>query len=230
MNIEKFFGLKSQNPEKGYYVGSFKRSFAAMIDATIVLFLRVLVAQILGMFFITSALQKFLMDFKDKFGTDFVKNNPDHIDFVIHHSIFIIVLVFYAVVIFVGALYHALLNSSKWQATIGKHLLGIVIEKEDGSPISFNIAITHYFLSILPFAFITYLIAYRVNYGVTFFQSVTSSNLNIFLGILFLLWTHIHIITKRKTTAYDLICRTVFLNKKINAKFPWSEPKISNFL
>jgi len=231
MNIERFMNPKSdQDPKKGIYAGSFRRSCAAMLDVTIVLFIRVLTAQIIGMLLVTNELKKFLLEFKDKFGTEFVKNNPDHIDYVLHHRIFLVVLIFYALVIFVGTLYHALLNSSAWQGTIGKRVANIAIEKENGAPISFNLGLCHYFLSVLPFLFIMYLIAYQITHGVTFYQAVTASAFNVFFGVLFLLWTQIHTFTKRKTTAYDLICKTVLVNKKTAAQFPWSKPKISNFL
>ena len=229
MNIERFINPKS-GENKGIYAGSFRRSVAAMLDVTIVLFIRVLTAQILGMLFINRELQNFLLEFKDKFGTEFVKNNPDHIDFVLHHRVFFIALIFYTAVIFIGALYHALLNSSAWQGTIGKRVASIAIQKEDGSRISFGLALAHYFLSVLPFLFIMYLIAYQVSHEVTFFQAVTASAANVFFGVLFLLWTQIHTFTKRKTTAYDLICKTILVNKKTSTKFPWDKEKISNFL
>lgn len=225
MNIENFFhNFSKKDSDASFYASSSRRSFAASIDMTIVLILRALTAQILGTLYITKALQDFLLEFRDKFGTDFVKNNADHIAFIIHHKIFGIVLTFYAIVIFVGALYHALLNSSSWQGTVGKRLMGIVIEKEDESRISFSNALTHYFLSVLPFVYIFFIIIYQLKNNLTFFQTVTASDLNVFFGILFLLWTQIHLITKRKTTAYDLICKTIFVNKKIiEAKFPWSK-------
>ncbi len=229
MNIERFINLKSDE-NKGIYAGSFRRSVAAMLDVTIVLFIRVVTAQALGILFVNQELQRFLLEFKDKFGTDFVKNNPDHIDFVLHHRFFLVALIFYTAVIFIGALYHALLNSSSWQATIGKRVASIAIEKENGSRISFGLALSHYFLSVLPFLFIMYLISYQVSHDITFFQAVTASTFNVFFGILFLLWTQIHSFTKRKTTAYDLICKTVLVNKKTTAKFPWNKEKISNFL
>ncbi len=229
MNIEKFIN-PSADTNKSMYAGSFKRSFAAMIDVTIVLVIRVITAQILGMLIVNRELQKFLVEFRDYFGTEFVKNNPSHIDYVLHHRIFIVVLLFYTAVIFIGALYHSLLNSSSWQATIGKRLNNIVIEKENGSRISFNVALAHYFLSVIPFVFIMYLIAYQVSHDVTFFVAVTASPLNVFFGVLFLLWTQIQSFTKRKTTAYDLICKTVLVNKRTSAKLPWEKEKISNFL
>ncbi|MDX2083036.1 MAG: RDD family protein [Rickettsiales bacterium] len=231
MNIEKLFtNFLTQKTVDKIYAKSFSRAVAGGIDITIVLFLRIFTAQILGLLFVNLEIQKFLAEFKEKFGTDFVKNNADHISFVTHHRIFLIALFFYATVIFVGALYHALLNSSAWQATIGKRIMNIVIIKENGSTLGFNKALMHYFLSVMPFVFIMYLLGYQIQHNINFYQTVTASWLNIFLGIIFLLWTQIQIISKRKTTAYDLICKTFLINRRNAAKFPWSKEKISNFL
>ncbi len=230
MNIEKFFTSKAQNNSEQIYAKTFTRGFAAMIDASIVLFLRIVFTQIVGLLFINSMLQKFLLEFRDHFGTEFIKNNPEHISFVVHHRIFIIMLLFYSAVIFVGALYHALLNCSSWRATIGKRLMKITIEKENGDPMSFNLGLMHYFLSVLPFIYIFYIISFQLGNNLTFFQAVTFSTTNVFFGLIFVLWGQIQSFTKRKTTAYDLICKTVIINKKTTAKFPWSPSKISNFL
>lgn len=230
MSIEKFINNAPKNSSGNEYSGSTRRGFAAMIDAAIVLFIRVFTAQILGIIFVNNAIKEFLTEFQNKFGTEFIKNSPEHIHFVLHHRIFIIGLFFYASVIFVGALYHALLNSSYWQATIGKRLLGIAIEKYDGSKISFGTGLIHYFLSVLPFVFITYLIAFQLSNKLTFYQAATASSLNLFLGVLFIAWTQIHSLTKKKTTAYDLICKTLLVNKRTAAKLPWNNIEIRNFL
>lgn len=231
MNIERFVNLTPEKNSNGnQYTSSTRRGIAAMIDAGIVLFIRVVVAQILGILLVNNAIKDFMNEFQNKFGTEFVKNNPDHIDFVLHHRIFIICLLFYATVIFIGALYHALLNSSSWQATIGKRILGITVEKTNGSQISFGLGLAHYFLSVLPFVFVMYLIVFQVSHNLTFYGAITASSFNIFFGVLFILWTQIHSFTKKKNTAYDLICKTTLVNKKIATKFPWSKVEIRNFL
>ena len=45
------------------------------------------------------------------------------------------------------------------------------------------------------------------------YQAITGSIENIIFGIIFMLWLQIHLFTKNKTTAYDLICNTIFINK-----------------
>jgi len=221
MNIKNFFKKKEQ--EKEIYVTSFRRSFAASIDMWLVLFLRVLVMQTLGSLWFNAAIINFMAEFNEHFGTETIKNTREHIDFIIHNRIFFYSLLFYAIVIFVGALYHSYLNSSVWRGTIGKRVMKIIMEKEDGEKISFSTGLWHYFLSILPFAFIIYLVSYQVRNKLSFFQAVTSSEFNVFLGIAFLMWTQIHLFTKRKTTAYDLICKTIFINGRTAAKWPWSQ-------
>ena len=219
MNIENI----DNSFEKKEYAGSIRRSFAATIDIWIVLITRIIIMQLLGMIWINKQMAFFMQEFREHFGTEFIKNNPEHIDFIIHHRMFYYALVFYAIVIFIGTLYHAYLNSSAWQATIGKRLMKIIIVTQDGEKISLNRGRAHYFLSILPFAFIIYLISYQLNNGLTLFQTVTHSETNVFLGISFILWTQIHMFTKKKTTAYDIICKTVLIKKRTDAKFPWTK-------
>jgi hypothetical protein len=50
-----------------------------------------------------------------------------------------------------------------------------------------------------------------------------SSDLNIFLGIVFVLWVQIHLFTKNKVTAYDMITNVVAINGRNSAKWPWSK-------
>jgi uncharacterized RDD family membrane protein YckC len=222
--LEKIIKVKTKDKEEQKYASSFRRSAAATIDIWLVLFLRIAFMQTIGNLWLNSEILKFVQEFNEKFGTESIKNTPEHIDFVVHHRIFFYGLIFYAIVILVGTLYHALLNSSAWQATIGKRLMKIIVVKEpDESRISFQRSTAHYFLSVLPFAFIFYLMAYQIQHNLNFIQTITASELNVFFGIMFVLWLQIHVFTKKKTTAYDMICSTVFLNGRTACKFPWSK-------
>ena len=213
--LEKTIKVKTKDKEEQKYASSFRRSTAATIDIWLVLLLRVAFMQTLGTLWLNSEILKFIQEFNEKFGTESIKNTPEHIDYG---------LLFYAIVILFGALYHALLNSSAWQATIGKRLMKIIIVKEpDESRISFQRAMAHYFLSVLPFAFIFYLMGYQIQHNLNFIQTITASELNVFFGIMFVLWLQIHIFTKKKITAYDMICSTVFLYGRTACKFPWSK-------
>lgn len=220
MNIKEFLNPK---PEDKKYATSFRRSTASMADLWVVLFLRVIVMQFLGIIWLNSAITNFVQEFTDHFGTDKVLNIPEHVDFIVRHRIFLYGILFYTIVILVGTLYHAYLNSSSWKATIGKRLMKIMIVKEEDSKISFKLGFAHYFLSVLPFAFIVYLVIFQVRGHMTFYQALTASEANVFFGIAFVIWVQIHLFTKKKTTAYDLICRTFLINGKTAAKFPWSK-------
>ncbi len=204
------------------YSGSFKRTTAASIDAIIVLILRILTMQSLALVWINKSLANFAADFSNHFGTEAIKNTPEHINFIIHHRMFYYAIIFYSIVIFVGALYHAYLNSSLWQATIGKRLMKIIIIKEDNhSRIGLGRGLAHYFLSVLPFVYITYLLFYQVRNNLDFFHALTATEANVFFGVVFAFWAQIHIFTKKKTTAYDLICNTTLIEEKTSAKLPW---------
>lgn len=223
MSIKKIFNNQSSNNN---YAGSLRRSSAAFIDVAIVFFFRVIVMQILGSLWINPKIVSFLQEFQETFGTQTPKDTREHIEFIIHHSIFISVIIFYLIVVLVGAIYHAYLNSSAWNGTIGKRLMKITIAKESDQqllPITLVRGFAHYFLSILPFVFILYLISFQARNNLTFFQTITYSELNLFLGIIFVFWLQIHLFVRKKTTAYDMICKTVLINNKTTAKWPWSK-------
>jgi uncharacterized RDD family membrane protein YckC len=225
MSIKIFSEFFSKKNEQGQeYTGSSKRGSAAMIDMWIVLFLRMIVMQTLGSLWINRQILSFMEEFKNHFGTETIKNTREHIDFIMSHSIFSSMLIFYAIVLFVGALYYALLNASSWQATIGKRIMKtMVVKSGTDSPITFARAISHYFLAILPFAYIFFLISYQVSHKMTLFQAVTASELNVFFGLMFMIWVQMHLFTKKKVTAYDVICGTIYLNGRTKAKFPWTK-------
>lgn len=220
MNISSFLPKKDESQ----YPGSLKRGNAAMIDMLIVLLLRSVVAQFLGILFVNDVIKKFLLDFKEKFGTDSFKNIPTHVEFMVNHEVFSSVIMFYLIVIFVGALYYAYFNSSAWQATLGKRAMKIVMTKDGADPkVSFGSALSHYLLSVLPFVYIFYLVGFKTTNHLSFFTAVTSNPINILLGVIFVVWVQIHTITKRKTTAYDMICGTTFVKGRTTAKFPWNK-------
>lgn len=213
--------FKTNTTEK--YASTTRRLTAVSIDIWIVFFLRVFVMQILGILWINAQLANFLVEFKETFGTEEVKNVPEHINFILNHQLFWQVILFYLIIIFVGAFYHAYLNSSKWQATIGKRLTKIILSTKNDLPISFGRGLLHYFLSLLPFVYFTYIFALQVKSGAQFFDIILGSPVNLILGIIFVLWIQIQAFTRQKTTVYDLICNTSFTNGKTAFKFPWSK-------
>lgn len=221
MNIEKFF---KKNPRDKKYASSLRRSNASAIDIIIVTIFRLITVQTLGIYWINVKLLELHNDFKNFFGTATIKDTPAHINFVLHHPSVIHIIFFLSIIIFIGAAYHAALNSSAWQATIGKRLMGIVIVTEkDEQAMSFWRAMAHYFLSIAPLIFIVYILAMQVKTKMTLTELILGSDINLLLSIAFLLWIQPHLFTKKKTTSYDLICKTVMIHKKTSAKFPWSK-------
>lgn len=220
MNISEIF---KQDPQDKKFANSFRRSLAATIDIWIVLFLRITTAQILGTIWMKQVIADFISDFSAHFGTEDFKGTQEHLEFVINHKFFICSLIFYSIIILVGAVYHAYLNSSAWRATIGKRLMKIEILKESEFPMTFGRGLMHYFLSVLPFVFIIYLATFQIKNHLTFFETVTFSSSHVIFGLIFIFWVQIHLFTRKKTTAYDLICNTVLVNGKSVAKWPWSK-------
>ncbi len=222
MNIRNFFKKTNDNQ---IYSSSFKRSSATMIDMLITIFLRAIAMQLMGTLWINQQILNFAQEVKDHFGTDTLKNTPEHINFLVHHTIFLNMIIFYLITFFVGAIYHIYLNSSNWQATIGKRIMGIVMiqenEHEERKKINLKTSSLHYFLSILPFMYVIYLIAYQIYYDLSLLNAMLASETNVFLAIVFIGWVQIHVFTKKKTTAYDMICKTNFINGRTSYKTPW---------
>lgn len=224
MSIKKFTKNSSPDSDQIIYSDSFRRSIASGIDMVVVLFARAVLVQLIGSMYLDRIWKNFFVEFYDKFGTETVKRTPEHIAFLVHHQIFYITLLSLVAVLLLGAFYHAYLNSSLWQATIGKRVMKIVIVKGSyNSKLSFNLAILHYFLSLVPFIFIFYLLNYQFNHNLSFFETITDSALNLFFGFLFIFWVQIHLFTRKKTTAYDLICNTFLINGKTDSKLPWKK-------
>ncbi len=165
---------------------------------------------------------QFVEAFQNEFGTDSPKNNPEHINFIIHHPIFFYMIAFYAIILMIGAVYHSYLNSSAWCGTFGKRAMKIMILRKNELTLTFGRGLIHYFLSIMPFIFIFYIVGYQAKYQIGLFDAL-SSGFNMIFGIVFVLWIQIQIFTKNKTTAYDLIANTVLVNGKTAAKWPWSK-------
>ncbi len=206
------------------YANSFKRSMASMIDVIIVLILRCIALEILGRIWVDKIIMNFMADFKAEFGTEEIKNTPTHINFILHHQFFYTMLELYFIIIMIGALYHAILNSSKWQATIGKKIMKIVIiDNGTYGEISFFKAFFHYFLSVLPMVYVLYLIGFQATYKLTFYQTIIATKLNVFLGIIFTAWLQAHLFTKKRTTAYDMILNTSLVNGSTGFRLPFSK-------
>lgn len=216
--IEKLFENKTDNK----FATSTKRSLASAIDVFIVLILRGILLQLFGMFYLQRISEEFSTEFQAKFGTESLKRTPEHISFLIHHKIFYSFLLVLFIIFAVGALYYAFLNSSAWRATIGKRVMNIMIVNDEDEKISFNNALSHYFLSVLPIVFVFYLLIYQEKYQLSFFHTITASTTNLVLGFIFVIWTQLQLLTKSKSTAYDLICKTYTIKGRTSAKFPWS--------
>jgi uncharacterized RDD family membrane protein YckC len=201
----------------------FTRATGAAIDIIIVLVIRGLTMTFLALIWLNQAIYKFIQDFREKFGTEQPKSSPEHIDFIKNHEIILHFFFFYLITFLIGMIYHAYLNSSSWQGTIGKRIMGITLVKNNGFKISFFRGMLHYLLSVLPFFFLFYLIFYQYSNNVSLYQAITGSTTNIILGLVFLLWTELNLFTKNKTTIYDIICNTTIIINKPKHKWPWSK-------
>ncbi|MBL6665004.1 MAG: RDD family protein, partial [Rickettsiales bacterium] len=155
------------------------------------------------------------------FGTFAPKSTQSHVQYILEHPFVTHSLILLSIVIFVGVIYYTYFNSSKWQATPGKRMMSLRIVKNENEDIGFNLALSHYLLSITPYVYVLYLAFYKIHNEITFFEAITSSRTNLILGIFFVMWLQFHIFTKKKTTFYDMVCKTSWIKQKTNSKYPW---------
>lgn len=216
--IENFF---KKDPQSKKYASAFRRSLSSAIDMWIVLICRIIVTQIYATLWYNKKILEFSQDFQNQFGTDVPKATQSHVNYILQHPFVTHTLILFSIIIFVGVIYYTYFNSSNWQATPGKRLMSLRIVKNENDNVSFSLALTHYLLSITPFIYVLYLAFYKIRHEINFYEAITTSQLNLMLGLFFVMWVQIQIFTKRKVTLYDMICNTQWVKQKTNSKYPW---------
>lgn len=190
--------------------GSFKRSFANFIDVIIANLIRALLISLLFQLWIKEKLIDFIEEFKVTFQTDvvFFGSDPEKIRFLAHHSIFVNVLLSLIIIFIAGALYYILMNCSKWKATVGKKLMKLEIVKQNGNRLTFFESFSHYSLSMFPWLFVIYIFSYAMIKEINIYNAIMGNIFNLIFGLITVFWFEFHLITKRKITIPDLICKT----------------------
>lgn len=202
------------------YIHPFLRSGSAIIDMFIVAFLRIIFAQIVGIIWVNRKIIEFHHQFNEKFGVPFSNMNQDHVMFLVGHEVVKVIIIFFLLIVLVGALYYAFLNSSSWSATIGKRLFNIVLVKDEGKALSFFQAFWHYFLSLIPWIFVFYILIYQAREGVTIYQAFSGNIFNFIIGVLALAWFQISVFMKRKNTIQDIIMGCCMVRGRVGGKIP----------
>ena len=213
-----------ENKSQDIYISSFRRGAAAAVDILVVAFLRILFAQINGILWFNDQILQFQNDFEAKFSTKIIGHSPEHVEFLLHHPIVKMTIIFYIGIVLVGAFYHALLNSSSWCATLGKRIMNIVLVKNEGKRMTILNGFSHYFLSIVPWIFMIYILIYQGYHAATIYESISGNVFNLMFGIISVTWINIHFITKKKITVQDIIVGTTMAEGRIGGAYPkWSK-------
>ncbi|MFT6332386.1 MAG: putative RDD family membrane protein YckC [Lentimonas sp.] len=189
--------------------GSFKRWVAGSIDIAISNFIRMFAFGLLFNLWLKNGLEKFHIDFKEKFQVEEVYFGSDleRLNFLTSHLFFKETLLLIFIIFTSGALYHILLNSSKWRATLGKKLMKIIIVNKNGQKLDFWESSFHYLLSLVPWLFVIYIFAFMALQKANIYDAIVGNTFNLVFGLITLAWLQTHLITKNKSTAYDLICK-----------------------
>ncbi len=205
-STEEDIKTKAEEPN---YASLLKRGISATIDAIIVMSIRIAIIQIFWIIIGINLATKFILEFKEKFGAESIRSK-DHLVFLMNHNFFIFIILMALIFFAVGLVYYSFFNSSKWQATIGKKIMGIKIIRIDNKKITLLFALFYYILSLLPFLFPLYFLTYesfnRINkINVNFFDNF----FNVILAILSVVWIQVSILNKKKLTISDMICKII---------------------
>ena len=217
------FNVKTENDVQKIYATSMRRSLAGVVDCILVLFLRAFFLQVLNNIFFQKLLLNFLDDFEKNFGTRVPKGTPEHVQFAMHHSIFIYSLIIIFLTILIGAIYHAYFNSSSWQATIGKRIAKVITTNNNSEKVSFINGIYHYFLTLIPVIFILFAFIYSQKNGYTIFEAFTKNHILTILGLLVLIATHAGPLNKKKINFFDYLMKFEFHVGRTEQKMPWTK-------
>ncbi len=217
------FNVKAENDEQKNYAKATSKSLAGLIDFFIVLFLRACFLQILNDFYLSKLFYNFLNDFEKTFGTREPKGTNEHINFIMHHDIFIYSLILIFLTILIGTIYYSYLNSSSWQATIGKRIAKIIVVDKNSERISFSTAIYHYFLGLTPYIFIGFVLVNSHKYKYNIYEAFSKNHMLTIVGFLILLASHANIFSKKKINFFDYLLKIEFHRGKTLSKTPWSK-------
>lgn len=200
----------------------FKRGLAGIIDIHITVVLMAIYLQISFKLFFLQKYQDFFENFYQTFGTRAPKNTPDHLNFIFNHQIFYLTIFLIISTILIGAIYHAYLNSSSWQGTIGKRIMKIIVTDNKLNKITFFCGIYHYFLSIIPYFFMIFVIFYARKKNVQLFELLTKDSKIFIIGILIIIANQINIFNKKKLNFFDYLAKVEFYSDKTPFIFPWN--------
>ena len=198
--------------------------FASIITRNIANIIDIFISFIIAKFII---LQGFWMTFgfksAVKWQDDMVKQfstneirSEKHWQFLLHHQFFFSIVIMVLLFVIIGTLYHSLLNSSKWQGTIGKKIMKIkIVKSTDFTRISFKQAICHYFISLTPWFIGIYFLIYQIYYKIENpMLLISESWFNLVLLTTIGFWLQYQIFSKSKAGFNDLICKTAIIKVK----------------
>jgi uncharacterized RDD family membrane protein YckC len=188
-----------------------------------VLFLRACFLQILNDFYLSKLFYNFLNDFENKFGTREPKGTHEHVGFVLHHPIFIYSLIIIIFVILIGAIYYSYLNSSSWQATIGKRIAKIIVVNNDSEKISFTTGIYHYLLNLIPIIFLILVLIYSQKNKYNIYETFSKNQFLTICGFLVLVASNCSFLNKKKLNFFDYLLKIEFHQGKTQSKMPWTK-------
>lgn len=225
MSTKNFiFNFRVKNPkEENFFATTFERSNAGLIDSIIVFALRAIFLQIVGTLWFIDVIKNFLFEFKEKFGTETPKATPEHMEFIRNHTILLDTFILIIAVFVIGLIYHAYLNSSQWQATIGKRICNIIMVNKKGAKLSFIDGVYHYLLSVTPFIYIFILLIFMQKNNFSIYTTLHNHQILSLIGVIIFIGSHMGAFNKKRINLFDYLMEVEFHKSRTPNKFPWKQ-------
>lgn len=224
MNNNFIFNFCQKKPDDiNIYPSPYKRSLCGMIDLMLVMFLRGVFLQAVHTFWFQEKILNFLNDFEQKFGTRTPKGTPEHIEFIQNHEFIYHSFILILITIMIGAVYYSYFNSSKWQATIGRRVFGIIVTDKNGNKVKFMDAFYHYLLSIIPYIYVFYVIIYSKKNDFDIYSTFINNKILALIGIFILFATHMNSFNAKKINLFDYLMDMEIISHRTKYKFPWGK-------
>jgi uncharacterized RDD family membrane protein YckC len=123
----------------------------------------------------------------------------------------------------IGAIYYSYLNSSSWQATVGKRIAKIIVVNKDSEKISFTTGIYHYLLNLIPIIFLILVLIYSQKNKYDIYATFSKNQFLTICGFLVLVASNCSFFNKKKLNFFDYLLKIEFHQGKTQSKMPWTK-------
>lgn len=184
------------------------RFIAFLMDSFFVYFFRFVYINLSLKFWLFEYILDFGKKYKLLFGKfDFSSMTSVELQFFLKSDLFKQLWYFVIGIFLISVIYNLLLLSTKWSATIGQRIMGLIVVKSNNEKINFFHKLFRSVLVVLPWFFVSTLFFYKILSEFGFAASI--DKVTFVVGILiFVSWYDLIFITKNKVVFHDYLSFT----------------------